>query len=88
MIVSLHMPAPSSWALFAVAVRHAPLLDERQHGYSRSLPQTPPVRAVRLGQGGFILTVAAADDSVPGPERQVTLTTSAVVRKLGQARVL
>jgi hypothetical protein len=32
------------------------------------------VRAVRLGQGGFILAVAPADGSQPGGERHVTLT--------------
>jgi hypothetical protein len=46
------------------------------------------IRTVRLGQGGFILTVAPADGSAPGPERQVTLTAAAQVRKLGRVHVL
>lgn len=46
------------------------------------------VRAVRLGQGGFILTVEPADGSAPWAERQVTLTTAGRVRKFGRARVL
>ena len=46
------------------------------------------VRTVRLGQGGFILTVAGADGSASGAERQVTLTAVALVRKLGRAHVL
>ena len=33
------------------------------------------VKQVRLGQGGFILTVVPADDDSPGAERLVTLTT-------------
>lgn len=46
------------------------------------------IRTVRLGHGGFILTVAPAGGSAPGPERQVTLTAAAQVRKLGRAHVL
>ena len=46
------------------------------------------VSAVRLGQGGFILVVAPANDSQPGAERHVTLTTAVRVRRLGRVRVI
>lgn len=46
------------------------------------------VRAVRLGHGGFILTVEPAGGSAPGAGRQVTLTSDARVRKFARARVL
>jgi hypothetical protein len=39
------------------------------------------VKAVRLGQGGFILTVSPADDDTPGAERLITLTTATHVRR-------
>ena len=39
------------------------------------------VKQVRLGQGGFILTVVPADDDSPGAERLVTLTTGIRLRK-------
>ena len=42
------------------------------------------VKAVRLGQGGFILTVAPVDDDRPQAERLVTLTAAARLRKHGQ----
>ena len=34
------------------------------------------VKAVRLGQGGFILTVTPIDDDTPGAEQLITLTGS------------
>jgi hypothetical protein len=39
------------------------------------------VRQVRLGQGGFILTVAPVDDDGPEAERLVTLTAGIRLRK-------
>jgi hypothetical protein len=39
------------------------------------------VKQVRLGQGGFILTVVPADDDRPETERLVTLTTGTRLRK-------
>jgi hypothetical protein len=41
------------------------------------------VKAVRLGQGGFILTVSAAGDDAPGTERTITLTAATRLRKRG-----
>jgi hypothetical protein len=46
------------------------------------------VRTVRLGQGGFILTVEPADGSAAGTERQVTLIAATRVRRFGRVRVL
>jgi hypothetical protein len=45
------------------------------------------VTAVRLGSGGFVLTVAPLRGGRPGPERQLTLTAGTPVRKRGRARV-
>lgn len=42
------------------------------------------VKAVRLGQGGFILTVAPVDDDRPQAEQLVTLTAAARLRKGSQ----
>lgn len=42
------------------------------------------VKTVRLGQGGFILTVAPVDDDRPQAERHVTLTAAARLRKHGE----
>jgi hypothetical protein len=39
------------------------------------------VKKVRLGQGGFILTVAPVDDVRPEAERLVTLTAGIRLRK-------
>ena len=39
------------------------------------------VKQVRLGQGGFILTVVPVDDDKPGSERVVTLTVGIRLRK-------
>ena len=39
------------------------------------------VKMVRLGQGGFILTVAPVDDDRPQAEQLVTLTAGARLRK-------
>jgi hypothetical protein len=39
------------------------------------------VKKVRLGQGGFILTVAPVGDDRPEAERQVTLTTEIRLHK-------
>ena len=39
------------------------------------------VKAIRLGQGGFILTVAPVGDDRPQAERLVTLTAAARLRK-------
>jgi hypothetical protein len=39
------------------------------------------VKQVRLGQGGFILTVVPADDDGPEAERLVTLTAWTRLRK-------
>ena len=39
------------------------------------------VRQVRLGQGGFIITVAPADDDRPEAERIVTWTAGIRLRK-------
>jgi hypothetical protein len=45
------------------------------------------VIAVRLGSGGFVLTVAPLLDGRPGAERQLVLTAGTPVRKHGRARV-
>jgi hypothetical protein len=45
------------------------------------------VVAIRLGSGGFVLTVAPLRGGRPGPERQLTLTASTPVRKRGRARL-
>jgi hypothetical protein len=42
------------------------------------------VKTVRLGQGGFILTVAPVGDDRPQAERLVTLTAAARLRKPAQ----
>jgi len=42
------------------------------------------VKAVRLGQGGFVLTVAPVGDERPQAEQLVTLTAAARLRKHGQ----
>jgi hypothetical protein len=42
------------------------------------------VKAVRLGQGGFILTVAPVGDDRPQAEQLVTLTAAARLRKHGR----
>ena len=39
------------------------------------------VKQVRLGQGGFILTVVPVDEDSPGAERLVTLTAGVRLRK-------
>jgi hypothetical protein len=44
------------------------------------------VTAIRLGHGGFVLTVSPLDNGRPGPERQLTLTAGTRVRKRGRAR--
>jgi hypothetical protein len=41
------------------------------------------VKAVRLGQGGFILTVSSAGGDAPGTERIITLTAATHLRKRG-----
>ena len=46
------------------------------------------VRQVRLGQGGFIFLVSAADDPSSEPARQVTLTAQTRLRRLGRVHVL
>jgi hypothetical protein len=40
------------------------------------------VKTVRLGQGGFIFTVASAADGAPATERIVTLTTYTRLRRV------
>ena len=48
------------------------------------LPGAPDellVKAIRLGQGGFILTVAPADGDTPEAERVITLTAAAQLRR-------
>ena len=42
------------------------------------------VKKVRLGQGGFILTVAPVGDDRPQAEQLVTLTAAARLRKHGR----
>ena len=42
------------------------------------------VKTVRLGQGGFIFTVAPVDDDRPQAEQLVTLTAGVRLRKHGQ----
>jgi hypothetical protein len=44
------------------------------------------VRAVRLGQGGFLLTVSPRDDPAPGAEREVTLTVAVRLARHGRIR--
>ena len=44
------------------------------------------VTAVRLGSGGFVLTVAPLHGGRPGPERQLTLAAGTPVRKRGHVR--
>lgn len=44
-------------------------------------PDTVLVKQVRLGQGGFILTVVPADDDKAGAERLVTLMAGIRLRK-------
>ena len=41
---------------------------------------------IRLGSGGFVLTVAPLHGGRPGPERQLTLTAGTPVRKRGHAQ--
>ena len=45
------------------------------------------VIAVRLGSGGFVLTVAPLRNRRPGAKRQLILTAGTPVRKRGRARV-
>ena len=42
------------------------------------------IRAVRLGQGGFILTVRPVSTPGPGPEHTVTLTAWVELRRHGR----
>jgi hypothetical protein len=42
------------------------------------------VKTIRLGQGGFIFTVAPVGDDRPQAEQLVTLTAGARLRKHGQ----
>ena len=42
------------------------------------------VKAVRLGQGGFVLTVSAADYDASDGDRQITLTAATRLRKRGR----
>jgi hypothetical protein len=44
-------------------------------------PSAVLVKTVRLGRGGFILTVAPVGDDRPQAERLVTLTAAARLRK-------
>ena len=46
------------------------------------------IRAVRLGQGRFVLTISPTDGAGPWVERQVTLTAAARVHRFGRARAL
>ena len=46
------------------------------------------VKKVRLGQGGFILTVAPVGDDRPEAERLVTLTTEIRLHKRGRGVAL
>jgi hypothetical protein len=41
------------------------------------------VKAIRLGQGGFLLTVSAAGGDARGTERIITLTAATRLRKRG-----
>jgi hypothetical protein len=50
--------------------------------------RTVLVKKVRLGQGGFILTVAPVDDDRPEAERLVTLTAEIRLHKLGRSVAL
>jgi len=45
------------------------------------------VIAVRLGSGGFVLTVVPLRGGRRGPERQLTLTAGTAVSKRGRARI-
>lgn len=54
------------------------------------LPGTPDevlVRAVRLGQGGFILTVSPAHDRNPEAQRNVTLTFATALLRRGRVQI-
>jgi hypothetical protein len=46
------------------------------------------VRKVRLGQGGFIFSVSAADDPSSESVSEVTLTARTQLRRLGRVHVL
>ena len=46
------------------------------------------VKQVRLGQGGFILTVAPVGDDRPEAERMVTLTAEMRLHKVGRSVAL
>jgi hypothetical protein len=46
------------------------------------------VKKVRLGQGGFILTVAPVGDDRPVAERLVTLTAEIRLHKVGRSAAL
>ena len=46
------------------------------------------VKKVRLGQGGFILTVAPVGDDRPEAERLVTLTAEIRLHKVGRSVAL
>jgi hypothetical protein len=46
------------------------------------------VKKIRLGQGGFILTVAPVGDDRPEAERLVTLTAEIRLHKVGRSVVL
>jgi hypothetical protein len=46
------------------------------------------VKQVRLGQGGFILTVAPVGDDRPEAERLVTLTAKIRLHKVGRSLAL
>jgi hypothetical protein len=44
------------------------------------------VRAVRLGHGGFIITVSPAHDDTPGAQRNVTLTFATALLRRGRVQ--
>jgi len=46
------------------------------------------ILTVRLGQGGFILRLSPADGAAPGPDREVTLTVAARLRRYGHIHTL
>jgi hypothetical protein len=53
------------------------------------LPGAPDevlVRAVRLGKGGFILTVSPLGDDTPEAQRNVTLTTATALQRRGRVQ--
>jgi hypothetical protein len=75
---------PVPWTVVSSSVEAIILAGDVDAGDVIALPDARDaglVKQVRLGQGGFIVTVVAVDDDRPGAERLVTLAAGIRLRK-------